>query len=260
MQKSMIRSPLSGWMGGKYLLSRTIVPMIPEHQCYAEPFAGAAWVLFRKPPSKCEVLNDINRDVVNIYRVVQHHWEVFANTLQWSLSSREEFDRLLDTPAESMTDIQRAARYYYLHKLCFGGRVAGRMSFAISATSPISFNPTSLRKEMEVAHRRLARVTVEHLPYADLIRIYDRAGTFFYIDPPYWDCEHYYGKGIFDKSDFAKLADQLAGIKGMFLLSLNDTPEVRDIFGGFHIEGATVRYSCTTAAHPLAKEVLIRNY
>lgn len=105
-----IKSPLAGWVGGKYLLSKTIIPMIPEHQCYAEPFAGAAWILFRKKPSKCEVLNDINGDVVNLYRVVQHHWEAFVDALRWTLVSRNDFTRLLDTPPSVLTDIQRATR------------------------------------------------------------------------------------------------------------------------------------------------------
>ncbi|MEO5335003.1 MAG: DNA adenine methylase [Magnetococcus sp. YQC-5] len=255
-----VKTPLSGWLGGKYLLSKTIVPMIPECQCYAEPFAGAAWILFRKKPSPCEVLNDINGDVVNLYRVVQHHWGAFTEALQWVLSSREEFERFLDTPTVALTDIQRAVRFYYVHKLSFGGRMVGRRSFSMSATMPSNLNPLAVHREIAAAHRRLARVTIEHLPYMELISRYDRAGTFFYIDPPYWDCEQYYGKGIFSKGDFARLASQLATLKGRFLLSLNDVPEVREIFHEFQIDAVTTRYSCAANQNVPAKEVLIRNY
>lgn len=73
-----IRSPLAGWMGGKYQLSKRIVAEIPEHLCYVEPFAGAAWVLFRKPESEVEVINDINRELVTFYRCIQHHLEEFV--------------------------------------------------------------------------------------------------------------------------------------------------------------------------------------
>jgi DNA adenine methylase len=260
MKEYQIRAPLSGWVGGKYLLSKTIVPMIPEHQCYAEPFAGAAWILFRKKPSPCEVLNDINGDVVNLYRVIQHHWGAFTEGLRWALSSREEFDRFLDTPAAVLTDIQRAVRFYYVHKLSFGGRMAGRRSFSASAIKPTNLNPLAVHREIAAAHRRLARVTIENLPYEEMISRYDRSGTFFYIDPPYWDCENHYGRGIFSKADFDLLARQLAGIKGTFLLSLNDVPEVREIFGAFQISAVTTRYSCAARQNTLAKEVLIRNY
>lgn len=260
MEEHQIRAPLSGWVGGKYLLSKTIVPMIPEHQCYAEPFAGAAWILFRKRPSPCEVLNDINGDVVNLYRVVQHHWGAFTEALRWALSSREDFDRLLDTPAGVLTDIQRAVRFYYVHKLSFGGRMAGRRSFSSSAIKPTNLNPLAVHREIAAAHRRLARVTVENLPYGELIGRYDRPGTFFYIDPPYWDCEQHYGKGIFSKADFARLAAQLATLRGRFLLSLNDVPEVRELFKVFKIDGVTTRYSCAASQNVPAKELLIRNY
>lgn len=92
-----------------------------------------------------------------------------------------------------------------------------------------------------------------------MIKRYDRDSTFFYLDPPYWDCEDYYGKNIFSKDDFKLLSDQLGGIKGKFLLSLNDTPEVREIFAQFTIEPVSVRYTCGTT-NTIAKEVLIRNY
>lgn len=80
---------------------------------------------------------------------------------------------------------------------------------------------------------------------------------FFYIDPPYWDCEGYYGRGIFSRDDFAKLAGHLAGIKGKFLLSLNDTPGVRDIFRAFRIEEVQTRYTCGNGRNMAAGEVLI---
>lgn len=78
-----IKSPLSGWVGGKFHLAKHIVPRIPEHHCYVEPFAGGAWIMFRKPQSKVEILNDINRDVVTLYRVIQKHLPEFIRYMQW---------------------------------------------------------------------------------------------------------------------------------------------------------------------------------
>lgn len=254
----MIKSPLSGWMGGKYQLSKQVVSMIPQHRCYCEPFAGAAWVFFRKDKSEVEVLNDINTDIITLYRVIQHHLEEFIRWFKWVLVSRNEFNRWLKTEPQTLTDIQRAVRFFYIQKNSFAGRI-DKPTFGYAPSSRPRLNLLRVEEDLSSAHLRLSEAYIENLPYADLIKRYDRDGTFFYIDPPYWNCEDYYGKNIFSKDDFKALSDQLGGIKGKFLLSLNDTPEVREIFAQFIIEPVSVRYSCGTTK-TVAKEVLIRNY
>jgi DNA adenine methylase len=254
----MIKSPLSGWLGGKFQLSKRIVSMIPEHQCYIEPFTGAAWVYFRKEKSEVEVLNDINLEIVTLYRVIQHHLEEFLRYFKWCLVSRDEFERLLKVDASTLTDIQRSARFFYLQKSAFAGRV-DHPSFGYATTRPPRLNLLRLEEDLSQAHLRLHNVYIENLNYSDLIRRYDRPHSFFYIDPPYFGCEDDYGKNIFARSDFEVLAAQLKGIEGKFLLSLNDVPEIRDIFADFIIETATVTYTCSKK-HVKAGELLIRNY
>jgi DNA adenine methylase len=254
----MIKSPLAGWVGGKHQLSKAIVQQIPEHECYCEPFAGAAWVMFRKEPSKVEVLNDINKDIVTLYRVVQNHLEEFIRWFKWMLVSRSEFERFSRVEPDTLTDIQRAVRFFYMHKNSFGGHVH-KPTFGYGTTRRPKLNLLRIEEELSAAHLRLSEVYVENLPYANLINRYDREHTFFYIDPPYWNCEDYYGDGIFSKADFDALASQLANIKGKFLLSLNDTPEVRDIFSDFMITSTSVMYSCGKTRKE-AKEVFIKNY
>lgn len=109
-------------------------------------------------------------------------------------------------------------------------------------------------------HSRLAGVTIECLPYGDFIRRYDRPETLFYLDPPYWNCENYYGKGLFTRDDFRQLAALLKTLKGWFILSLNDTPEVRKLFSAFTIETIETRYSCGIDAREKVGELLISNY
>ena len=246
-------------MGGKSLLAKRVIERIPAHDCYVEPFAGAAWVLFRKPESKAEVLNDINRDLVTLYRVVKHHLEEFIRYFKWALISRDEFKRLKDENPDTLTDIQRAARFYYLQQLCFGGRITSP-SFGYSAQRGPRLNLLRIEEQISAAHLRLARVYVECLPYAELITRYDRPETFFYIDPPYWNCENYYGDGLFSREDFARLAVQLAAIEGKFLLSLNDTPGVRKTFAAFTMEEVKTQYTCSNGKNMKAGELLIRNY
>lgn len=117
-----------------------------------------------------------------------------------------------------------------------------------------------IEEYLSAAHLRLTRVYVECLPYGDLIRRYDGPGTFFYVDPPYWDCEEYYGPGVFSRDDFTMLAAQLGSIQGRFILSLNDTSGVRDVFSAFSIETVQTKYTCSNGKNVAAGEVLIRNW
>lgn len=256
----MIRSPLSGWMGGKYLLSKQVVSRIPEHQCYVEPFSGAAWVFFRKDRSKVEVLNDINTDVVTLYRVIQNHMEEFVRYFKWVLPSRNEFQRLLKVDPSTLTDIQRSVRFYYLQKSSFAGRATGNLTWGTAATQPPRINLLRIEQDLSDVHLRLSRVYIENENYSDVINRYDRDKTFIYLDPPYYGCEDYYGKEIFSRDDFQKLSDQLSAIQGKFLLSLNDTPEIREVFRQFEIETVNTRYSCNAERNIKVTELLIRNY
>lgn len=251
--------PLAGWIGGKSQLSKIIVPKIPEHICYVEAFAGAAWVYWKKPESKVEVLNDINKELITLYRVVQNHLEEFVRYFKWTLVSRDEFARLKTLEPETLTDIQRAARFYYLQRNAFGGKV-GCQNFGYATTATPRLNLLRLEEELSMAHVRLAKTFIECLPYHEIIKRYDRKHTFFYLDPPYWNSENDYGKGIFDKSDFENLAKILSGIQGKFLLSLNDVPQIRELFSDFTFEEVQVRYSCGKARNVNAREVLIKNY
>lgn len=179
-----IRPPLSGWLGGKRLLAKQIINRIPEHICYAEPFAGAAWVLFKKPPSESEVLNDWSGEIANLYRVVKSHPVEFYRQFDGALAGREEFTRLLTTPVGVLTDIQRAARYYFIHKCAFGGRMGGRPTYGYSAVRPPKFDVSRIEADILAAHRRLQRVYIENLHYSEILNRYDRRETFFYLDPP----------------------------------------------------------------------------
>lgn len=254
-----IRPPLAGWLGGKSRLAKRIISEIPEHTCYVEVFAGAAWVLFRKPESKVEVINDYSRDVANLYRVLQNHLEEFIRQFKFQIVSREEWERLNSLPPEALTDIQRAAQFYYLQKMSFGGKVSGRV-FGVATTAKPRMNLLRIEEELSETHLRLARVMIENQNYLDCIKRYDRPHTFFYIDPPYYDCENDYGKGMFAKDDFQALADQLATIEGRFLLSLNDKPAVRDIFQAFNLSNADTTYSTGSRGPKKVSELIIKNY
>lgn len=248
------------YMGGKSLLAKRIVERMPEHNCYCEVFAGGAWILFKKEESAVEIINDINTDLVTLYRVVKHHLEEFIRYLKWILAAREEFERFKVEAPESLTDIQRAVRFYYLLKNGYASRLRNP-SFSIAPSSPPRFNILRVEDELSAVHFRLARVYIENRPYQTVIERFDRPDTFFYLDPPYYGYEDCYGQGVFSRDDYTKLRDLLAGIAGKFLLSINDAAAIRKLFSGFNIEPINTVYTAGGGNNKKkVTELLISNY
>lgn len=233
-------TPIIPWVGGKRRLAKKLLPLFPEHTCYVEPFCGAAALYFMKTPSKVEVINDINGDLVNLYRVLQHHLEAFIQQFKWALVSRQMFEWLRITPGETLTDIQRAARFYYLQRQAFGGKVEGQ-TFGSATTSPPRFNLLRIEEDLSLAHMRLSRTCIEHMDWAKCITKYDRPHTLFYCDPPYWQTEGYGVEFGFD--NYVRMAELARTIEGKMIISVNDIPEMRQVFAGFQIESVGIHYT-----------------
>lgn len=253
--------PVAPYIGGKRNLAKRLVALIGEieHTGYAEPFVGMGGVFLRRTRvPKAEVINDLNREVATFFRILQRHYQPFMDTIKWSIATRAEFNRLVDTDPSTLTDLERSARFLYLQRTAFGGKVSGK-NFGVAPDRGSRFDLTKLAPMLEDLHSRLAGVTIECLPYADFIRRYDRPGMLFYLDPPYWNCENDYGRGMFSKADFEQLAEILAGLKGTFLMSINDTPEIRAIFHRFDLAPVTTTYSMDSksSAGKVAAELII---
>lgn len=247
--------PIVPWIGGKRRLAKHILPLFPAHTCYVEPFSGAAALYFLKTPSKTEVINDINGELVNLYRVVKHHLEEFVRQFKWALVSRQIYKWLQDTPEETLTDIQRAARFYYLQKQAFGGKVAEH-TFGTSTTSAPRFNLLRIEEELSMAHLRLSRTLIEHLDWQKCIKRYDRPHTLFYCDPPYWGTEGY---GVeFGLENYDHMAELARSIKGKMIISVNDIPEMRQVFNGLNIHSVEINYSLAGKGTP-RRELIVSN-
>ncbi|WP_168793035.1 DNA adenine methylase [Paraburkholderia aromaticivorans] len=248
-------NPIVPWIGGKRRLADHLIPRFPKHECYVEVFAGGAALYFLRPPAAVEVINDINGDLINLYRVVQHHLEEFVRQFKWALTSRQVFKWLQDTVPETLTDIQRAARFYYLQHNCFGAKVEGQ-SFGTATTTPPGLNLLRLEETLSAAHLRLSNTFVEHLDWKACVDRYDRAHTLFYLDPPYWETEGY---GVpFPYEEYVAIAARLRTLKGKAIISLNDHPAIRRAFDGFHIETVDIKYTVGGGGREAArKEVII---
>lgn len=251
-----MRGPLA-YIGGKRAIAKQIVAILPKHQTYVEPFAGGAQVFFHKEPSRVEVLNDLDGELVNFFRVCQLHYEELIRYLRFTVVSRKTFDLLLATNVETLTDIQRSARFLYLQKTSYAGRVH-HQNFRTATVQPPSLNPERLPELIEETHHRLARVQLECLPYEKVLAKYDSTSTCFYIDPPYYEIKLY--KFNLDPEDFRLMAERLGAIGGKFVLSLNDVPEVRAIFKSFRIKGIEMPYTAQKHAGRRYRELLITNF
>lgn len=251
--------PVVPWFGGKRRLAPQILPLFPEHSCYVEPFAGAAGLFFLKEPSKVEVLNDLNGELVNLYRVVKHHLEEFVRQFQWALTSRKLFEWSLETPPGTLTDIQRAARFYYIQKHLFSGIPTSR-TFAPGTYRPPRLNLLRIEEELSAAHLRLNRVTIESLDWAECLKRYDKPHTLFYLDPPYLGYAEY--GAPFALEQFREMAHLLAGIQGKAVLSVSDIPEMREVFGAFRRRRVKITYTtgASSGHNKKATELVFLNW
>lgn len=237
--------PPAGYVGGKKQLARRLIADIERtpHRLYAEPFVGMGGVFLRRrlaPP--VEAINDASQDVACLFRILQRHYQAFMDMLKWQVTSRAEFERLLAMEPASLTDLERAARFLYLQRLSFGGKVVGR-TFGLDTNGPARFDVTKLAGLLEAVHERLAGVWIECLPWEAFLARWDRPKTLFFVDPPYVGTEHYYGRALFSPADHERLATALKGLQGRFILTLNDHPTVRELYGWANIRTEELSYT-----------------
>lgn len=252
----MTNKPILPWMGGKRRLAKQILPLFQEHTAYVEPFCGGAAVFFMKAPSPVEVINDIHGELVNLYRVVKHHPDELVKQFRWGLVSREEYLTQREIDPRHLTDIQRAARFFYLQKLAFGGKVVGP-TFGTSAMVPPRLNLLRIEEDLSAAHLRLARTVIEHLDWAECIKRYDRPGTLFYLDPPYWGTAGY--GNDFGLEQYQRMGDLARQARGQVVISVNDIPEMREVFAGLEIHTTEIRYTVGQKATDRRGELIITN-
>lgn len=253
-------NPAAPYIGGKRILSKTIIRKINAipHDGYAEPFVGMGGVFLRRSMQpRMEAINDISGDVANLFRILQRHYPQFMETLRFQITSRREYERLAKTDPTTLTDLERAARFLYLQRLSFGGKVSGQ-NFGIDRSAGARFNLLKLAPLLEDIHERLAGVVIECLPWRAFIERYDRRGMLFYLDPPYWGNETDYGKDVFRRADFPEMAETLKCLKGTFIVSLNAVQGVFETFKDFRIEEVDCTYSvCGRGESKAVREVMI---
>lgn len=251
----MLKPPISR-VGGKSKLRKTIIEMIPEHTCYIELFFGAGWVYFGKKPSRIEVINDIDKELVNLFKMIKYHAPEVERQLEYEFSGRDIFDEYRNYTIEYLTEIHRAVRFLYIITQSFGGK--GNHYGYGTTTKP---GQQIFYKEMLLELRdRLKNTYVENLSFEKVIDKYDREYSFFFCDPPYIETCGYGNK--FGEEEHRSLANKLKKMKGKFLLTINDHHLARELYKEFNIKEVEVNYSISKEAEARGryKELIITNY
>lgn len=261
-----MKSPLR-WIGGKKKLYKIIVSIMPNHKCYVEPFAGGLWVLLNKPKCTVEVINDINKELINFYRVLQNNYEELKKECKYLVSSRVDFNEYLNMTAEeikNMNNIERAKRFFYLNRCSYGGKMKS-YGFSNSRRSNLCCITDNFDSIVGQAHKRLKDIYIEWGDYKELIKRYDKKvnvkekqSVLFYFDPPYDETYDYEGHKI----DYNELAEELSKMKSDWILSINDTNLIRNLFSNFNILGISVSETLAPSGEnsKIRKELIITNY
>lgn len=219
--KTLINSkPLLTYYGGKQKMCSDIINLIPGHSLYCEPFCGGAAVFFAKQPSKVEVLNDTNSELINFYRVVQNDFVSIEKEVRISLHSRrlhKDAQVIYNNP-HMFSDVKRAWAVWVLAAQSFSAILDGSWGYDVkkgTTSLRIKNKREAFTEELAI---RLQNVQIECTDALRIINSRDSKDSFFYCDPPYFnsDCGHYDG---YSPDDFESLLKALSRIEGKFMLS-----------------------------------------
>jgi DNA adenine methylase len=213
-----MKTPIK-YYGGKQQLAKKIISLIPQHEIYCEPFIGGGAVFFQKQPSKSEIINDINGELINFYEVIQKDFSLLSQQVSISLHCRELYRqaRVVHENPEMFDRIKRAWAVWVIANSSFGANWKAGWGYdaAGQTTKTITNKRNSFTEELAI---RLQNVQIESYDALKIISSRDRPETFFYCDPPYPDTDqgHYDG---YSAEDFRCLLETLEHIQGKFLLS-----------------------------------------
>lgn len=255
------------YFGGKSLLRDEIIQMIPPHKSYVEAFCGASWVLFSKPPSHFEVINDIDNNLVNLYLVIKNQLDRFLDWLELipisetlfnsfgaaygipcgDLKHKEGYLKGIPSLEEGHTENagtlgipEAAAKLYYVLMNSFNGKLTYTPSFSFDLNHRSRF-VKFYNTDWEKVRMRLKEVTILNRDFREIIKKYDSPETFFYFDPPYMcatDNKKYY-KHTFTMKDHQRFKVYLEDLNGKFILSYGENSEIREMYKDFQIKNSS---------------------
>ncbi|MDD7303746.1 MAG: DNA adenine methylase [Prevotellaceae bacterium] len=276
--KNIMLAPILKWVGGKRQLLTTINSLLPEKiTTYVEPFVGGGALLFDLQPKRA-IINDLNEDLINVYKVVKNNPEELLKLLEeHNEKNNEEYyykiralDRMDDY--DSMSDVEKASRIIYLNKTCFNGLF--RVNQAGQFNSPYGRykNPNIINKPVILAMSKYFNkndIKILNGDYKEALKNL-RKGAFIYFDPPYLPISSSssftgYTENGFNEQNQKDLKDECDRLNNRginFLLSNSDHPLIRDLYKDYEIITVKARRSINSKGNKRGEinEVLVRNY
>lgn len=254
------------YYGGKQTLSKQIIELIPEHKIYCEPFFGGGAVFFAKPESKIEVINDINGELINFYKVIKSKFKKLEKEIKSTLYSRESHQaaRTIFANPKLFNEVNRAWAVWTLANQSYASKLNGSWGYDKKENKSVNQLNTKRNNFTEIYAKRLENAEIENQDAIEVIKQRDSKATFFYLDPPYIETNQGHYKG-YTKEDYERLLKTLKNIKGKFLLSSYPNEILKKYTKQYAWQIKTIETHLSVSTNSKAKtsrkkEVLIKNY
>lgn len=223
-----MRTPIT-YYGGKQTMLKHILPLLPQHEIFVESFAGGAAVFFAKQPSKMDVINDLNGELINFYRTIVADFDTLKSEIDRTLHSRTQHESawFIYNHPDDFTTVQRAWAVWVLSKMGFAGQLSNSFGFDKSEgrhPRKVEFAKEAFTVELK---KRLERTTIEQDDAFKVISRHDTEGTFHFIDPPYVGSDMGHYSNMFDDADLERLQQLCERLQGKFMLTMYPNEIIR---------------------------------
>ncbi|MBD5499110.1 MAG: DNA adenine methylase [Lachnospiraceae bacterium] len=231
--------------GSKWSIAKWIIGFFPEHHSYVEPFFGSGAILFNKPRSDIETVNDRDGNVVNLFEWVKNDPEKLAHEIYYTPYARAVYDAAYSVVPES--SLQQAVSFYIRLNMGYGFRTNGQKvgwkndvqgrEKAYAATDWVK-----LPEKIMQAAERLRGVQIENRPALEIMERFNFENVLMYLDPPYITGTRHgkqYRHELYSRESHAELLEKAITHKGPLLISGYDSPLYRDMLHGWHREETT---------------------
>ncbi|MDR1756105.1 MAG: DNA adenine methylase [Culturomica sp.] len=257
-----MKTPIT-YYGGKQTMLKYILPLIPKHNLHTEAFCGGASVLFAKNPADCEVINDLNRGLVNFYLVARKHYPMLKAEIDATLHCRDQHAHAMHITRypEFFSPAQWAWAVWTLSKISFASKQNGTFGYdRAGKTARMAKNAADAFTEELCT--RLRDVTIENDDALKIIARYDCPDAFHFVDPPYINsnCGHY--EGMFNEADMQALINLLGCLKGKFMLTMFPYKSIEEAAGrhGWVIHKVERTISASKEKRRKQEEWMVCNY